>query len=145
MAYVRVVAASASVLQLDGAPPMWETRWLRPRPAGSPEASLSAGSSRRLRHAPASLGQSAAWAALAGHTFHIELRVTAGFISRAGCMRSAGFMGSIGAIGSVVATPTVDRTASDSQTATSARDMPGDLRQESGRSASALLATFGGV
>eukprot|EP00964_Phaeocystis_antarctica_P060270 scaffold35922_cov65-Phaeocystis_antarctica.AAC.7 len=54
--------------------PMWKARWLRPRPAGSPEASLSAGSSRRLCHAPASLGQSTPWAALAGHTglvFHI--------------------------------------------------------------------------
>ena len=53
-----------------------EPRWLRPRPPGSLEASLSASSRRRLRHAPASLGQSAAWAALAGYTglvFHTGL------------------------------------------------------------------------
>ena len=56
------------------AAPMWKTRWLRPRPAGSPEASLCARARLRLPQAPASLGQSAAWAALAGPTglvFHI--------------------------------------------------------------------------
>ena len=36
----------------------WRTRWLsRPRPAGAPEASLSASSRPRLPQAPASLGQ----------------------------------------------------------------------------------------
>eukprot|EP00964_Phaeocystis_antarctica_P052648 scaffold30844_cov37-Phaeocystis_antarctica.AAC.1 len=35
-------------------------------PAGSPEASLSARPRLRLPRAPASLGQSAAWSALAG-------------------------------------------------------------------------------
>ena len=39
---------------------------LRLRPAGAPEASLSARSCLRLPRAPASLGQPAAWAALAG-------------------------------------------------------------------------------
>eukprot|EP00964_Phaeocystis_antarctica_P080232 scaffold50096_cov63-Phaeocystis_antarctica.AAC.1 len=38
---------------------MWETRWLRTRPAGSPEASLCARARLRLPQAPASLGQSA--------------------------------------------------------------------------------------
>ena len=49
-------------------------RWLRLRPAGSPEAPLSAGPCLRLPGASGSLGQSAAWAALAGHiglVFHI--------------------------------------------------------------------------
>ena len=46
---------------------MWKTRRLRPRPAGSPEAPFSARSCLRLPRASASLGQSAAWAALAGH------------------------------------------------------------------------------
>ena len=44
--------------------PMWETRGLRPRPAGSPEALFSARSCPRLTRASASLGRSAAWAAL---------------------------------------------------------------------------------
>eukprot|EP00964_Phaeocystis_antarctica_P025385 scaffold14265_cov58-Phaeocystis_antarctica.AAC.4 len=47
---------------------------LRPRPAGSPEAPFSARPCLRLPRASASLGQSAAWAALAGHiglVFHI--------------------------------------------------------------------------
>ena len=48
--------------------PASNTRRCRLRPAGSPEASLSAGSHLRLLQAPASLGQSAARAALAGHT-----------------------------------------------------------------------------
>ena len=43
---------------------MWKARWLRPRPAGSPEASFSVKPRRSLRNAPASLGQSAAWDAL---------------------------------------------------------------------------------
>ena len=47
---------------------MRKTRRLRLRPAGSPEASLSARSCSRLPRASASLGQSAAWAALAGNT-----------------------------------------------------------------------------
>ena len=47
--------------------PMRKTRWLRLRPAGSPEASLSASSCSRLPRASVSLGQSAAWAALSGH------------------------------------------------------------------------------
>ena len=54
---------------------MWKTRGLRPRPAGSPEAPFSARSCLRLPRASASLGQSAACAALAGHiglVFHIE-------------------------------------------------------------------------
>ena len=46
-------------------PPMWKLGWLRPRPAGSPEASVSARSCSRLPRASASLGQAAAWAALA--------------------------------------------------------------------------------
>ena len=49
----------------------WEligTTWLRPRPAGAPEASLSAGTCLRLPQASASLGHSATWAVLAGHT-----------------------------------------------------------------------------
>ena len=46
----------------------WKSRWLRLRPAGSPEATISASSCLRLPGAPASLGQSAACAALAGHT-----------------------------------------------------------------------------
>ena len=53
---------------------MWKTRRLRPRPAGSPEAPPSARACLRLPRASASLGQSAAWAALAGHiglVFHI--------------------------------------------------------------------------
>ena len=48
--------------------PTWKRRWLRPRPAGSPEASFSARSCSRLPQASASVGQSASWAALAGHT-----------------------------------------------------------------------------
>eukprot|EP00964_Phaeocystis_antarctica_P089104 scaffold56777_cov64-Phaeocystis_antarctica.AAC.10 len=57
-------------------PPMLKLGWLRPRPAGSPEASFSARSCSRLPLASASLGQSAsaALAALAGHigrVFHI--------------------------------------------------------------------------
>eukprot|EP00964_Phaeocystis_antarctica_P040216 scaffold22994_cov63-Phaeocystis_antarctica.AAC.5 len=47
---------------------MRETRWLRPRSAGSPEASFSARSCSRLPQASASVGQSASWAALAGQT-----------------------------------------------------------------------------
>ena len=50
---------------------MWKTRRLRPRPAGSPEAPFSARSCLRLPRASASLGQSAAWAALAGHIGHV--------------------------------------------------------------------------
>ena len=53
---------------------MWKTRRLRPRPAGSPEASFSARPCSRLPRTSASLGQSAAWAALAGHiglVFHL--------------------------------------------------------------------------
>ena len=38
------------------------------RPAGGPETSFSARPCSRLPRASASLGQSAAWAALAGHT-----------------------------------------------------------------------------
>ena len=44
------------------------------QPAGSPEAPLSARACPRLPQAPASLGQPAAWAVLAGHmglVFHI--------------------------------------------------------------------------
>ena len=58
----------------DACDAMWKTRRLRPRPAGSPEAPSSARSCLRLPRASASLGQSAAWAALAGHiglVFHI--------------------------------------------------------------------------
>ena len=44
---------------------MSKTRWLSPRPAGAPEASCSAGACLRLPQPAASLGQSAAWAALA--------------------------------------------------------------------------------
>eukprot|EP00964_Phaeocystis_antarctica_P083332 scaffold52427_cov59-Phaeocystis_antarctica.AAC.3 len=47
--------------------PMWKTRQLRPQPAGSPEAPFNARSCLRLPRASARLGQSAAWAALAGH------------------------------------------------------------------------------
>eukprot|EP00964_Phaeocystis_antarctica_P134267 scaffold98531_cov69-Phaeocystis_antarctica.AAC.1 len=57
--------------------PMWKTRGLRPRPAGSPEAPFSTRSCLRLPRTSASLGQSAAWAALAGHiglVFHIAAR-----------------------------------------------------------------------
>ena len=43
---------------------MLKTLWLRRRPAGSPEASLSTRSCLRLPQAPAGLGQSAACAAL---------------------------------------------------------------------------------
>ena len=53
---------------------MWKTRRLRARPAGSLEAPFSARSCLRLPRASASLGQSAAWAALAGHiglVFHL--------------------------------------------------------------------------
>ena len=46
--------------------PMMRTSWLRPRPAGSPEPPYYARSCSRLPRASASLGQSAAWAALAG-------------------------------------------------------------------------------
>ena len=46
---------------------MSETSGLSLRPAGSPQAPLSARSRLRLPHALASLGQSVAWAALAGH------------------------------------------------------------------------------
>ena len=45
---------------------MCRTRRLRPRPAGAPEASFSARLCSRLPRASDSLGQSAAWAALAG-------------------------------------------------------------------------------
>ena len=45
---------------------MSRTSWLRLRPAGSPEASLSARARLRLPRAPASLGQSAGWSAQAG-------------------------------------------------------------------------------
>jgi hypothetical protein len=45
---------------------MSKTSWLSLRPAGAPEASLSARSRPRLRPAPASLGQPAAQAALSG-------------------------------------------------------------------------------
>eukprot|EP00964_Phaeocystis_antarctica_P037226 scaffold21268_cov60-Phaeocystis_antarctica.AAC.1 len=65
----RCLAASR-----DACDAMWKTRRLRPRPAGSPEAPSSARSCLRLPRASASLGQSAAWAALAGHiglVFHI--------------------------------------------------------------------------
>eukprot|EP00964_Phaeocystis_antarctica_P003239 scaffold1728_cov53-Phaeocystis_antarctica.AAC.5 len=44
---------------------MWKTRWLRPRPTGAPGASFSARLCSRLPRASASLGQSAACAALA--------------------------------------------------------------------------------
>ena len=47
--------------------PKSKARRLRPRPAGSPEASFSARSRLRLPRASASLGQSASWAAPAGH------------------------------------------------------------------------------
>ena len=48
-------------------PPVWKARWLRPRPAGTPEAPLSARSRRRLPRASARLlGRWAAWVALAG-------------------------------------------------------------------------------
>ena len=47
---------------------MSKTSWLSLRPAGAPEASLSARSRPRLRPAPASLGQPAAQAALSGPT-----------------------------------------------------------------------------
>ena len=46
--------------------PVSKTRWLSLRPAGSPEASLSARARLRLPRAPASLGQSAGWSAQAG-------------------------------------------------------------------------------
>eukprot|EP00964_Phaeocystis_antarctica_P063986 scaffold38438_cov56-Phaeocystis_antarctica.AAC.1 len=46
--------------------PVCETRWLRPRPAGAPEASCSARPCSRRAGASASLGRSAARAALAG-------------------------------------------------------------------------------
>ena len=46
---------------------MSKTSWLSLRPAGAPEASLSARSYPRLPQAPASLGLSAAWRALASH------------------------------------------------------------------------------
>ena len=51
------------------------------RPAGSPEASLSAGACRRQPGASASLGQSAAWSALAGlrALFHTVVRL-GGFV-----------------------------------------------------------------
>ena len=42
------------------------TTWLRPRPAGAPEAPLSAKARHRLPRAPASLGRFAAWAAPCG-------------------------------------------------------------------------------
>eukprot|EP00964_Phaeocystis_antarctica_P031389 scaffold17765_cov71-Phaeocystis_antarctica.AAC.5 len=45
-----------------------QTRRLSLRPAGAPEASFSARSCLGLPGASASLGESAAWAALAGHT-----------------------------------------------------------------------------
>eukprot|EP00964_Phaeocystis_antarctica_P037008 scaffold21143_cov48-Phaeocystis_antarctica.AAC.2 len=48
---------------------MRKTRRLRPRLTGSPEASLSARSCSRVPRASASLGQSAAWAALAPRPF----------------------------------------------------------------------------
>ena len=60
---------AARILGRRAAPergPMSKTRWCRLRPAGSPEAALSARACRRLPRASASLGQSAAWAALAG-------------------------------------------------------------------------------
>eukprot|EP00964_Phaeocystis_antarctica_P116782 scaffold80691_cov51-Phaeocystis_antarctica.AAC.2 len=47
---------------------MSKTSWLSLRPAGSLEAALSARPCRRLPRALASLGQSAAWAALVGHS-----------------------------------------------------------------------------
>ena len=56
--------------------PAQNTRWLLSlRPAGAPEASLSARSCSRLLRAPASLGQSAVWAALllAGHIGRVLL------------------------------------------------------------------------
>ena len=46
---------------------MSRTSWLSLQPAGAPEASLSARSCPRLPQAPASLGQSAARMAVAGH------------------------------------------------------------------------------
>eukprot|EP00964_Phaeocystis_antarctica_P050717 scaffold29523_cov69-Phaeocystis_antarctica.AAC.6 len=51
---------------LGEAAPAREARGVRPRLAGSPEASDSARSCSRLPRASASLGQLAAWAALAG-------------------------------------------------------------------------------
>jgi hypothetical protein len=54
---------------------MWETSRLRPRPAGSPEATFSARSCSRLPRASASLGQSAAWAALAAHMGRVSHKV----------------------------------------------------------------------
>ena len=46
---------------------MFKARWRRLGPAGAPEATVSARSSRWLPQAPASLRQSAARSALAGH------------------------------------------------------------------------------
>ena len=51
----------------DKRPPMSKAGRLSLWPAGSPKASLSARACLGLPRAPASLGQSAAWAALAGH------------------------------------------------------------------------------
>ena len=47
------------------AAPVSKASWLSLRPAGAPEAAFSARACRRLPQASASLGQSAAWAALA--------------------------------------------------------------------------------
>eukprot|EP00964_Phaeocystis_antarctica_P045755 scaffold26353_cov68-Phaeocystis_antarctica.AAC.4 len=57
-----------------------ETGWLRPQPAGGPETCFSARPCSGLPRASVSLGQSAAWAALAGHTglaFRIAARPSA--------------------------------------------------------------------
>ena len=68
-AFLRSAAACAPCGKGVGlGVPCGETSWLRPRPAGSPEAPFSARSCSRLPQASASVGQSASWAALAGHT-----------------------------------------------------------------------------
>ena len=51
------------------------TNWLSLRPAGAPEASLSARSCPRLPQAPASLGQSAARIAVAGYIGRVPTQV----------------------------------------------------------------------
>ena len=55
-------------------PPVPKTSRLRPQPAGAPEATLGARSRLTLPQAPASLSQSAAWAALAPRPYRACFR-----------------------------------------------------------------------
>ena len=69
-----------------------KTSWLSPPPAGAPEAALSARSRVRLPQALASLGQSAAWAALVCHiTFFSTQARPGGSAVRHHCSHGRGY------------------------------------------------------